>query len=163
KAAGSGQPRDATTQPPSMVCHATPASLLVSLRSRLRPPVVLAYHGIADTDDVADPNRLVLAPRLLEDQLRMLRRRGYRFVTAEQLADEGAGRPPAPGTAVLTFDDGWLDGDVTVRPMLQRRGIAATFYVCPGWLGEQHPDVSGPAGALMHARNMESLVAAGME
>lgn len=135
----------------------------MSLRGRLRPPVVLAYHGVGEVTDEVDPNRLVLAPGLLEDQIRLLLRRGYRFVTSEQLADESGGSRPAPGTAVLTFDDGWLDGDTTVRPMLARLGVAATFYVCPDWLGGHHPDVKGPAGALMHAREVEALAAAGME
>src|SRR4051812_44425867 len=84
----------------------------------LRPPVVLAYHAVGDVEDADDPHRLVLSPARLEGQLAMLRRRGYRFVTAADLAASGA--EAAPGTAVLTFDDGWLDALTDVVPLLQK-------------------------------------------
>src|SRR4029079_19104496 len=97
------------------------------------------YHGVGEVDDDADPHRLVLDPRLLDDQLRFMLRHRYRFVTARQLHEEFGGRRPPNGTAVLTFDDGWLDAATTVVPMLERLGLTATFYVCPGWLRGPHP------------------------
>jgi len=114
-------------------------------------------------DDETDPNRLVLEPRLLEEQIRLMQRAGYRFRTADSLVTELASGPPAGRTAVLTFDDGWLDAVTDVLPLLGRLGVPATFYVCPGWLDGQHPDVAGPAGRLMGAREVAALCAAGME
>lgn len=125
----------------------------------LMPPVVLAYHGIADVDDADDPNRLVLSPARFESQLRTLQRLGYEFTAAEQVI---GGRPPR-GTAVLTFDDGWLDAVDTVVPLLRRLGIPATFYVCPGWLGGHHPDVRGHAGRLLSAEHLSVLRGEGMD
>lgn len=127
--------------------------------SRLMPPVVLAYHGVADVDEDDDPRRLVLSPGRFESQLRTLRRLGYEFTTAEPVAGS---RPPR-GTAVLTFDDGWLDAVDTVVPILARLGIAATFYVCPGWLGGHHPFVTGPAGRLLSPEHLVALRRDGME
>lgn len=129
----------------------------------LRPPALLAYHGIGMVDDDGDPNRLVTAPTLLDRQVGFLQRLGYRFLTAEELLEDAGDHPPRPGTAVLTFDDGWHDAVDVVVPLLQRRGIAATFYVCPAWLGGSHPDVRGSAARLMDADGVRALVAAGME
>lgn len=132
----------------------------------LRPPVVLAYHGVGpaggDRPDAA-PGRLVMAPHLLAEQVGLLVRRGYRFVAAEALLAEAADGCPAPGTAVLTFDDGWLDAVTTVVPLLRRLGVVATFFVCPGWLGGHHPEVEGPAGRLLDAAGLAALGRAGME
>jgi peptidoglycan/xylan/chitin deacetylase (PgdA/CDA1 family) len=128
----------------------------------LRPATVLAYHGVARADDSVDPDRLLLDPSLLADQLAVLRRRRYRFLTAEQLLDEPGGQP-RPGTAVLTFDDGWVDAITDVVPLLERLGIAATFYVCPGWLGGHHPKVSGPSGRLLDRDQLVALERGGME
>lgn len=128
--------------------------------ARLRPPVVLAYHGVGEPGS-SDPERLVLPVGRFDSQLRWLRRVGYRFLTMADLVDAG-GRPP-PRTAVLTFDDGWADATTTLLPKLNRLGIRATFYVCPGWLGGQHPLVAGAAGRLMAARDIESLAQSGMD
>jgi peptidoglycan/xylan/chitin deacetylase (PgdA/CDA1 family) len=125
-----------------------------------RRPVILAYHGVGDADDAADPRRLVVSPRHLAAHIGLLRRRGYRFATAAELGPDG---PPPPRTAVLTFDDGWLDALTTVTPLLARLGIRASFFVCPGWWGGQHPQVSGPLGRLLDRDGVRSLVEAGMD
>ena len=122
-----------------------------------RPSRALAYHGVHDTDPASDPSRLVVSPAHLEEHVRLLQRRGYRFLTAEQLLDEtGGGKPPA-GTAVLTFDDGFADALSVSGPLLRRLGVSATFYVCPGWWGGQHPLVEGVAGELLDADGARRL------
>lgn len=129
---------------------------------RLAPPVVLAYHAVGHADDEQDPDRLVLDPRRFESQLRLLRRLGYDFATTADVAASGG--PPARGTAVLTFDDGWLDAVTTVAPLLRRLGISATFYVCPGWFDEgQHPLVAGVVGKLLTADDVRALATSGMD
>lgn len=135
----------------------------MSVLRRLLPPVVLAYHGVGSVDDADDPSRLVLDPARFESQLRTLRALGYEFTTAERLADAGPSRRPPRGTAVLTFDDGWLDAVDAVVPRLARLGVPATFYVCPGWLGGRHPLVNGPAARLLGADHLAALQRDGME
>jgi len=103
------------------------------------------------------------SPGHLESQLKFLRRRSYSFLSCEQLADRNGTHRPVPGTAVLTFDDGWLDALTVVEPLLRRYGLRATFFVCPGWWGGQHPDVDGEAGRLLDDREAHQLFAAGME
>ncbi|MGH2996578.1 MAG: polysaccharide deacetylase family protein [Gaiellaceae bacterium] len=123
-----------------------------------RRPLVLAYHGVDTVDDDADPRRLVVSPRHLEEQVRLLLRMRFRVVTAGELADGRRGR-----VAVLTFDDGWLNWLTVALPLLQRLGVRATFFVCPGWLGGQHPGLGGPAGRLLGEDGVRALHEAGME
>src|SRR4029078_1026901 len=65
----------------------------------VRKPVVLAYHGVGRTDEASDPAHLVTSPEHLESHVRLLQRRGYRFLTAEQALDAGNGGPPPDGAA----------------------------------------------------------------
>jgi peptidoglycan/xylan/chitin deacetylase (PgdA/CDA1 family) len=126
----------------------------------MRRPVTLVYHAVGPVEDRDDPSQLVLSPRRLESQLRLLVRLRYRFLTAEELA--AAGRPE-PGTAVLTFDDGyrsWLDH---VVPLLQRLGVKASFYVSPGLFGGHKPEIRGEAGRLLDQEGAQTLHEAGME
>jgi peptidoglycan/xylan/chitin deacetylase (PgdA/CDA1 family) len=123
---------------------------------RLRPPVVLAYHGVGQATEAEDPVRLVLDPARFDSQLRLLRRMGYRF---ERVGADA----PAPGTAVLTFDDGWFDAITNLLPRLRALGVPATFFVCPGWFGGWHPEVQGEAGRLVDRHDVEALAKAGMD
>jgi peptidoglycan/xylan/chitin deacetylase (PgdA/CDA1 family) len=111
-------------------------------------------------DDDADPQRLVTSPAHMESHVRWLKRRGYRFVTAGELA---ADPTPRTQTAVLTYDDGWRDGLTTVMPALKDLGVPATFYVCPGLWGRQHENVAGDAGRLMTRDDAAALHDGGME
>ena len=120
----------------------------------LRPGTVLVYHGLGRPDEA----RLLISPKHLEGQIRYLQRRGYEFVTAEEL--NGA---PANGTVALTFDDGFRTALTDVAPLLTRLGVRGTFYVSPGLFGTQHWQVSGDEGRLLDADDAKALVGAGME
>lgn len=122
--------------------------------------MVLVYHGVDDVDDASDPRRLIVSPDHLEAHVRLLRRRGYDFVTAGELP--AAGRPP-DRTAALTFDDGWCNWLTVAVPLLERLGLRATFFLCPGLWGRQHPDVEGAAGQLLDEDGAKALHDAGME
>lgn len=128
------------------------------IRRLLHPPALLVYHGIAAATDRVDARHLLTSPQHLEAHLRFLRRRGYRFMTVEELLAEGG---PRPRTAVVTFDDGfenWLTGAL---PVLRKLGVRATFYVCPGLLGRPHPELA--AAKLLDEEGLRELAAAGME
>lgn len=127
----------------------------------LLPPITVAHHGVNHVAAGDDPMDLVMAPEHLESQVRLLQRAGYRFLTAEEQLDSG--RPQERGTAILTFDDGWLDAVTVAAPLLSRLGVRATFYVNPGRWGAAHHVVAGDAGRLMTAADAAALVAAGME
>jgi peptidoglycan/xylan/chitin deacetylase (PgdA/CDA1 family) len=124
----------------------------------LRPPAVLAYHGVGRA--IEDSARLLVEPDLLESHVRFLQRRGYRFLTAEELLEEGR---PRPGTAVLTFDDGFRNWLTAAVPVLRRLGVRATFYVCPALYGGRHWDLDGDEGQLLDESGPGELLEAGME
>lgn len=125
------------------------------------PPVVLAYHGVG-SPPADDRWGLLVEPDLLRAHVRALLRLGYRFVTAEQLVDEYAGRRPPRGLAALTFDDGWLDGLTVAAPLLAELGVPATFYVNPGRWGGLHRDLAAPAGLLLTPEQTRALHDHGM-
>ncbi|MCZ7456179.1 polysaccharide deacetylase family protein [Streptomyces sp. WMMC940] len=52
------------------------------------------------------------------------------------LADGGPVRPDRP-TVLVTFDDGYRDNAVHARPVLDRLGVRAVFFVCTGLLGKR--------------------------
>lgn len=88
----------------------------VATRGRLR---VLAYHGIGDADR-------------FEQQLRHLARH-YTPVGAAQVRGWLHGHEALPPGAVwVTFDDGVEDVVRLGMPLLQRHGVPATLFVCPG-------------------------------
>ncbi len=129
--------------------------------ARIHPPVVLAYHGVGDVAR-ADDSHLRTHPDEVRSHIRMLKRRGYRFSTAEELLAWGDGGPPGR-VATLTFDDGWRDGLDRVAPILADLGVRATFYVNPGRWGGQHPDVAGGSGRLLDEPEAAELHRLGME
>jgi peptidoglycan/xylan/chitin deacetylase (PgdA/CDA1 family) len=114
----------------------------------MRPPVILAYHVIADVPREHDPDLLAVPPELFERQIAGLARRGYSFVPVRELAarlGEQGGRPPA-GLCAITFDDGSEDNATVVPDILRSLGAPATMYVCPGLLGRPHPFLRPASG-----------------
>lgn len=130
---------------------------------RLGGPVFLCYHGVNRVDPADDPVRLVADPEHVEAHIALLQGLGYRFLTAEALLDAFGGSRPRGRVAVLTFDDGWQDALDVVAPLLDRLRVPGTFYVCPGWFGGQHPNVTGDAGRLLDAAGARELHERGFE
>jgi hypothetical protein len=80
----------------------------------MRPPLVLAYHGLARFARQLDPRNLMVDPTRFRWQILGLRRRGYRFVRlSEFVAFMEEGRPPiacvlSPSTMARWTTSGWL-------------------------------------------------------
>jgi peptidoglycan/xylan/chitin deacetylase (PgdA/CDA1 family) len=121
-------------------------------------PRVLVYHGVAEPND-GDTSRLLTAPRHVEAHIRFLQKRGFRFLTAEELLDG----MPSGRTAVLTFDDGFRNWVTAAQPLLERLGVRGTFYLCPGRYRMQHPEVAGEKGRLLDEAEARALAESGME
>ena len=121
----------------------------------MRPPLVLAYHGLGSCPRALDPHNLMVDPERFRRQIRTLRRRGYRFVRVSQLAEHLDVGPLPDRTCALTFDDGTLDNLEVVAPLLAEFEIPGTFFVCPGLLGSAH--FSFPAAAGVRLMNADEL------
>jgi peptidoglycan/xylan/chitin deacetylase (PgdA/CDA1 family) len=104
-------------------------------RRRLR---ILAYHGVDRLDRFAA-------------QVAWLSAR-WHPVTLEDVAAAITGDNQLPDRAVwVTFDDGHPEIVEAARPVLDRCGIAATIFVCPGLIDTDEPfwwDIVAEASAL---------------
>ena len=94
---------------------------------------VLMYHRIADDGPAAlAPYRT--APKDFAEQIRFLRRRGFRSITPEEWQDRRGvsliGRP-----VMITFDDAYQDFHDEAFPILRRNGFSAHVFVPTGKVG----------------------------
>jgi peptidoglycan/xylan/chitin deacetylase (PgdA/CDA1 family) len=123
------------------------------------PPLVLAYHGLGELPRRLDPHNLLVAPERFERQVRSLVRRGYELVTITEFVRRLADSGPPRGTCALTFDDGSADNASVLPPLLERLGVAATVFVCPGLVGEPHPAFPAEADVRLMDRDELRAVA----
>ena len=92
------------------------------------PPLVLCYHAVTDDWEHA----LAVGPNTFARQLAGFLRRGFRPVAAERVL-EGSGRD-----LHVTFDDAFVSVERAV-PVLERLGVSATVFACPGYADEGRP------------------------
>ena len=127
----------------------------------IRRPVVVVHHGVGDPPSSADPVGLVVSPRHLRSQLRLLQRLGYRFRTMEEIASGEL--PPDSRTAGITFDDGLASDLHIAAPALEELGVRGSFYVNPGLWGGRHASIAGEPGRLLSRDEARELSERGME
>jgi peptidoglycan/xylan/chitin deacetylase (PgdA/CDA1 family) len=93
--------------------------------------LVLCYHAVSTAWD----HPMAVAPSRLEQHVRSLLARGYRFRTfTASVVDPQPGR-----TAVLTFDDGFRGVFTQGLPLLRRLGVPATLFVPTDHVGTERP------------------------
>jgi peptidoglycan/xylan/chitin deacetylase (PgdA/CDA1 family) len=91
---------------------------------------VLIFHRVLPSPDPLLPE--VPDAREFDRILHLLR--GLRVLTLhDALALRAQGRLPKRA-AVITFDDGYADNAEVALPLLQRHGLAATFFISTGFL-----------------------------
>jgi peptidoglycan/xylan/chitin deacetylase (PgdA/CDA1 family) len=99
------------------------SSFSVLTQRRLR---VLAYHNVDPIDRFIKHIAWLTAC--------------WRFVTLEDVAEAIAAGKRLPERAVwITFDDGHPEVIHAARPILDRYGISATLFVCPGLVDTEEP------------------------
>ena len=89
---------------------------------------MLCYHAVSDSW----PHHLAVTRRAFERQLRSLKFRRYRPVSAADAAS-GRGR-----VFHVTFDDAYTSVAAAV-PTLERLGVPATVFACPEFADEGRP------------------------
>jgi peptidoglycan/xylan/chitin deacetylase (PgdA/CDA1 family) len=124
----------------------------------MKPPVVLAYHGLVNVPPRLDPHNLMVDPARFRDQVASLRRRGYSFVTLSEFGRSLRNGSPPSGLCALTFDDGSADNAHVLPEVLEALDVPATVFVCPGLLGRNHPFMPAEAGIrLMSGHELRGL------
>lgn len=124
-------------------------------------PVMLMYHSVQPgAGSPVWPWAISLAR--FRAQLDFLAGEGYATPTVSELL----ARPEAYAgrTAVITFDDGYLD-NLMAWHELTKRSMKATWYVVTGFLGRDPawPADGRPPGRLLNSRELRDMDASGME
>ena len=93
---------------------------------------VLMYHGVGD--DLRPGAELVVRTEALDEQLALLRERGYTPIWFEDLKHVDQIEKPI----LLTFDDGYLDNYTELFPLLLKYRMKATLFLVSGYLDNPH-------------------------
>jgi peptidoglycan/xylan/chitin deacetylase (PgdA/CDA1 family) len=94
--------------------------------------LILGLHRVGFPPPHAKIRGLFTTQRLLEFQIRLLKRRGYRFMTLRDAVSTNTGR-----RAVITFDDGYADNFTNALPVLEKHNVPATVFIVTGDVGQQ--------------------------
>jgi peptidoglycan/xylan/chitin deacetylase (PgdA/CDA1 family) len=93
---------------------------------------ILTYHNL----DLQAKGRLVLAIKSFEEQMRYLKREGYRAISLGEFLEFASQRRQLPRkTVVLTFDDGYKSFRMHAVPLLKELGFTATLFVYTDYVG----------------------------
>lgn len=94
---------------------------------------VLLYHRVIDIP--SDPQQLAVGPAEFEAHLQVLKSR-YRVLTVAEFDHHLLHGKRFPHRSVLlTFDDGYADNHYFARPLLEKYGMQALFYIASGYMG----------------------------
>jgi len=115
----------------------TPLRTLALRQAAARKITVIAYHRvdmIPNRGYPYDGNRFSASPAEFAREIEFLRRH-FDLISVTELIT-GIQTRSLPGRpAVLTFDDGYVDGYKTVLPILREAKLKACFLVPTGYLG----------------------------
>ena len=87
---------------------------------------VLSYHDLSPVES----NEMTVSQEMFEQQMGLLKEKGYRVISMDQLFDflEFKASIP-PKSVVITIDDGWFSAYEIAFPILKKYGYAATLFV----------------------------------
>lgn len=94
--------------------------------------LVLMYHRV--TEACPDLWDLCVAPKHFAEHLEVLEAQAHPLSLTELLVSLDKGRVH-DRTVVVTFDDGYADNLHQAKPLLERQGIPATFFLSSGCIG----------------------------
>lgn len=94
---------------------------------------VLLYHRVIELG--TDPQLLAVDPDRFDDHLSFLSQH-YHVLSVEEFDHHLLGQKRFPKNSVLlTFDDGYADNHLNARPILEKHGMQALFYISSGYIG----------------------------
>jgi peptidoglycan/xylan/chitin deacetylase (PgdA/CDA1 family) len=93
---------------------------------------ILCYHNLA----TQAKGRLVLAASAFEEQMRYLKKEGYRVVSLKEFVEFMSFKRQLPRKSlVLTFDDGYRSFREFAYPVLKELGFTATLFIYTDYVG----------------------------
>ena len=125
---------------------------------------ILLYHIIGRLPE--DPIKQCTSPERFREQMRYLKWRGLRGVSAGEL-HQAALAGDAKGLVGITFDDGYKDFLRVAVPALEDLGFSATVFAVGGKLGREndweHDYTPRPRLELLEAEELREISRRGME
>jgi peptidoglycan/xylan/chitin deacetylase (PgdA/CDA1 family) len=92
--------------------------------------VVTLHHVMPEHASNFDPNALLsITPEFLDQLIGHFIKRGWRFVSVDELVGGGGD----PKRIAITLDDGYRDNLEHAWPVFQRHRTPFTIFVCPGF------------------------------
>lgn len=124
-------------------------------------PVGLMYHSVRPGSEKPEWPWAV-SRQQFSGHLDILADEGYLTPTFNELFTSSRSWPER--TALITFDDGYVD-NLAACEELQKRGMRATWFIVSGSIGRAPgwPEDGRPAGRLLNAGELREMQAAGME
>lgn len=93
---------------------------------------ILVYHNLGPQSR----GRLTLGAAAFDEQMRYLKREGYRVISLTEFLEFTSLRRQLPRkSVVLTFDDGWKPFREFAYPVLKELGFTATLFVYSDFIG----------------------------
>ena len=93
---------------------------------------VLCYHNLA----AQSKGRMILASRVFEEQMRYLKKAGYRVLSLREFVEFVSLKRQLPRRSVLlTFDDGYRSFLQYALPVLKELGFTATLFIYTDYVG----------------------------
>jgi peptidoglycan/xylan/chitin deacetylase (PgdA/CDA1 family) len=125
-------------------------------------PVILVYHSVTSGNRTPH-SPLAVSMKQFCAHLDFLASEGYVMPTVRELVTAPAATWVG-ATAVMTFDDGYLD-NLAAYEALQERGMRATWFVVTGSIGQvpKWPPDGRPEGRLLNVAELRQMQENGME
>lgn len=94
-------------------------------------PLILKYHHVSDLKN--DPQMLAITPRRFEDQIKYLKE-NYLILRLEDLIEAMHNDIVLPNSVVITFDSGYSDNLLYIKPIVEKYQVPATIFISTGML-----------------------------
>jgi peptidoglycan/xylan/chitin deacetylase (PgdA/CDA1 family)/predicted phosphodiesterase len=128
---------------------------------RARKPggaIILVYHSVVSQADArwVDP-RFSVPEAAFEAQMRFLSRYRHVLALSELLDILSRGDSPAPGSVVITFDDGYKSTLDVAAPILKAHRLPAVVYLPTGYVSRGESQFIDVLYALFNCRTWHGL------
>jgi peptidoglycan/xylan/chitin deacetylase (PgdA/CDA1 family) len=125
-------------------------------------PIMLMYHAVTQGSGTPTWPWAVSMQRFRK-QLDFLVAEGYTTPTMSELVSKPTDKWPGR-TAVITFDDGYVD-NLAACEELQKRGMRASWFIVSGSVGKRPmwPADGRPSGRLLNAAELREMQESGIE
>ena len=94
-----------------------------------RRAIILMYHRIADSS--VDPWELAVNANNFEQHLQILKKT-YLVESLPELVEQLQEKKIKKNSVAISFDDGYSDNYFTVKPLLEKYKLPATFFIASG-------------------------------